>query len=93
MVSIIASRARRFVSRSECRDALPEDFGILPHEIILDFHALLLCLVQLLEERIFADERAEFLSLFVEFSFLVDYPLLVWCVCHCLWLLFVVDRL
>lgn len=39
-------------------DALTEDFGVLPHEIILDLHAFLFGRVQLLKKRVFSDERA-----------------------------------
>ena len=72
-------------------DSFTEDLRVFRHHKVLPLESLLLVLWQRLEDGVFLNEVVEFSELLIEFGFLIDYPLLVRCVCH--WCLSLLRRL
>ncbi len=64
-------------------DAFTEDLRVFRHHKVLPLESLLLVLRQCLEDGVFLNEVVKFAELLIEFGFLIDYPLLMRCVCHC----------
>jgi hypothetical protein len=79
------------ISGREGFDAFTEDLRVFRHHKVLPLESLLLVLRQCLEDGVFLNEVVEFSELLIEFGFLIDYPLLVRCVCH--WCLSLLRRL
>jgi hypothetical protein len=63
-------------------DAFTEDLRVFRHHKVLPLESLLLVLRQCLKDGVFLNEVVEFAELLIEFGFLIDYPLLMRCVCH-----------